>query len=97
MDLESVEGFDWDAGNQDKVRERHQVEPSECETVFFSEPLILLDDERHSSAESRYFAFGKGYGDRLLLIVFCLRKNRIRVISARPMHKKERSFYEAQA
>lgn len=97
LDLNAIEGFDWDAGNRDKVRARHGVEPAECEMAFFNEPLVLLDDVKHSQAEARYYAFGKTDAGRLLLIVFCVRKYLIRVISARTMHWKERRFYEGQA
>ncbi len=93
-ELDLAEGFDWDDGNRDKNWVSHKVKPSECEMVFFNQPLIIIDDERHSNSESRYFAFGKTDLDRLLLIVFCLRKKRIRVISARDMNKRERIFYE---
>jgi uncharacterized protein len=57
---------------------------------------IVIEDIKHSDSETRFYAFGKTDVDRLLLVVFCLRKNRIRVISARDMNKKERTFYENQ-
>jgi uncharacterized DUF497 family protein len=95
-ELDLAEGFDWDAGNRDKNWSGHKVKSTECEMVFFNQPLVILADEKHSGSESRYYAFGKTDLDRTLLIVFCLRKNRIRVISARDMNKKERRFYENQ-
>ena len=95
-ELDLAEGFDWDEGNQDKNWLGHKVKPTECEMVFFNQPLVVLSDEKHSGTELRYYAFGKTDLDRMLLIVFCLRKNRIRVISARDMNKKERRFYEKQ-
>ena len=95
-ELDLAEGFDWDAGNREKNWLGHKVTSTECEMVFFNQPLVILADEKHSESESRYYAFGKTDLDRTLLIVFCLRKNRIRVISARDMNKKERGFYENQ-
>ncbi len=95
-ELGLAEGFDWDAGNRDKNWLGHKVKSAECEMVFFNQPLVILADEKHSDSESRYYAFGKTDLDRTLLIVFCLRKNRIRVISARDMNRKERQFYENQ-
>jgi len=46
--------------------------------------------------ESRFHALGKTDDGRLLHITFTLRHygKAIRVISARDMHKKERSIYE---
>lgn len=95
-ELDLVAGFDWDEANRDKNWHRHKVKSTECETAFFNKPLVILSDEKHSGFESRYYAFGKTDVDRMLLIVFCLRRNRIRVISARDMNKKERKFYENQ-
>lgn len=95
-ELDLVEGFDWDEGNRDKNWVAHKVKSTECEMVFFNQPLVVIDDIKHSDSETRYYAFGKTDVDRLLLVVFCLRKNRIRVISARDMNKKERRFYENQ-
>ena len=95
-ELGSVEGFDWDDGNRDKNWVSHNVKSMECEMVFFNQPLIVIDDEKHSALESRFYAFGKTDVDRPLLVMFCLRKNRIRAISAKDMSKKERKFYEGQ-
>ena len=50
----------------------------------------------HSSREARYFAFGRTDGGRLLTVVFTVRGQLLRVISARPMSRRERRGY-AQA
>ena len=69
---------------------------AESEQVFFNAPLLLLEDVKHSQMESRFHALGKTDEGRLLHITFTLRNDgkAIRVISARDMHKKERSIYE---
>lgn len=95
-ELESLEGFDWDEGNRNKNWVTHKVSSTECEMIFFNQPLIILDDSKHSGVESRYYAFGKTDIDRKLLVVFCKRKNKVRIISARDMNKKEKKFYEDQ-
>ena len=84
--------FDWDLGNISKNWKKHRVSVAECEDVFFNDPLIYVD-QVHSQKESRYFAFGTTDQTRLLFIVFTIRKNKIRIISARDMHKKERKYY----
>ena len=86
-------GFDWDEGNRDKNL-KHAVQHWECEQVFFNEPLIILDDPKHSVAEDRSAALGKTDGGRRLVIVYTMRVSKIRVISAREMNKKERRYYE---
>ena len=91
-----ITGFDWDEGNARKSVEKHDVSQFEAEQVFFNQPLLVLADDKHSQAETRYHALGVTDGSRLLHVTFTLRiKNTlIRVISARDMHKKERIIYE---
>jgi uncharacterized DUF497 family protein len=90
-------GFDWDEANREKNWLRHNVTWWECEEVFFNQPLYVFPDKVHSTSEERYYALGKTNTSRLLLIVFTRRGNKIRVISARDMHKKERKVYHEKA
>ncbi len=83
-------GFDWDAGNVEKNWGKHAVRFSECEEVFFHEPLLAVRDPRHSREEERFAALGRSALGRLLSIVFSFRAERVRVISARKMSRKER-------
>ncbi len=94
--MQQIEGFDWDFGNTDKITNKHNVLPSEAEQVFFNEPLLLMDDIKHTQKESRYHALGITDDQRLLHITFTLRSagTLIRVISARDMSRKERKVYE---
>lgn len=94
-DLSKITGFDWDDGNARK-NEKHDVSMAEAGQVFFNDPLLLLEDAKHSQRESRIHALGKTDEERLLHITFTLRHSgeKIRVISARDMHKKERKIYE---
>lgn len=91
--LENIKGFEWDEANIQKNWERHKVSFIESEEIFFNEPLLVELDHDHSKTENRYFALGKTDLERLLLIVFTLRGDKIRVISARDMSKKERRYY----
>ena len=94
IDLSQLAGFDWDESNRDKNWEKHEVLASECEEVFFNLPLLLQPDPSHSQKEPRYYVLGNTIADRRLFIAFTVRENKIRVISARDMSKKERSIYE---
>jgi len=91
-----VTGFDWDEGNYRKSSEKHGVSQSEAEAIFFNDPLLVLEDAKHSQKEARYHALGETDDARLLHITFILRQGGtlIRVISARDMHRKERAIYE---
>jgi len=90
-----VEGFDWDEGHTRKSAEKRHVSQAEAEAVFFSDPLVVVPDPRHSQAELRFHALGKTADGRMLHVVFTLRRQEtlIRVISARDMHRKERLIY----
>lgn len=91
-------GFEWDAGNAPRVSARHNVEPGECEQVFFQEPFVTTFDEDHSGIEPRWRGLGRTLAGRLLYIVFTVRGALIRVIAARDMNRKERKRYaEIQA
>ncbi|AKJ95504.1 hypothetical protein TVD_09110 [Thioalkalivibrio versutus] len=91
-----ITGFDWDEGNARKSVDKHGVGQSEAEQVFFNAPLLVLADEVHSRREPRHHALGVTHEGRRLHITFTLRERstRIRVISARDMHRKERAIYE---
>jgi uncharacterized DUF497 family protein len=93
-DLEQFTGFQWDEGNIDKNLLKHQIQNWKCEQIFFNEPLIILDDPKHSLSEKRWAAFGQTDAGRLLTIIFTKREKLLRVISARDMNRKEKKFYE---
>jgi hypothetical protein len=99
IDFEKIEGFDWDAGNDRKSEDKHQVSQAEVEQIFFNVPFVLAPDVKHSQTEPRFHALGKTMAGRLLHITFTLRfaGRKIRPISARDIHRKERRVYEEQA
>ena len=95
IDWTKITGFDWDEGNTRK-NEKHGVTMAEAEQLFFNAPLLVLEDSKHSDQQPRFHALGKTDDSRLLHITFTVRHNRekVRVISARDMHRKERAIYE---
>ena len=93
--VDKAEGFEWNAGNQDKNWIKHGVTRDSCEQVFFHEPLLLARDNSHSAAETRWFALGVDQTGQRMFVSFTIRKRKIRVISARPMSRQERRYYEA--
>jgi uncharacterized DUF497 family protein len=96
IEWERIAGFDWDAGNARKSVDKHDVSQAEAEQVFFNEPLLTVPDAKHSAIERRLHALGRTDDGRLLHITFTLRDKdtKIRVISARDMSHKERSYYD---
>jgi len=92
--LPKILAFEWDEGNIDKSYEKHGISPKEAEEVFVSEELFVLPDKKHSKAEKRHIALGKTQEGKNLFVVFTLKGKKIRIISARRMHRKEVLRYE---
>lgn len=90
-----VSEFDWDGGNAEKNWLRHRVSQSECEQVFFNRPLVVAEDLQHSDSEDRFFALGQSDAGRWLFVAYALRGDRIRVVSARDMTRREQKEYES--
>ena len=95
IDWRKITGFDWDEGNA-RENEKHGVTMAEAEQLFFNAPLLVLEDSKHSDQEPRFHALGKTDDARLLHITFTVRHSgeKVRVISARDMHRKERAIPE---
>jgi uncharacterized DUF497 family protein len=87
--------FEWDRHNIRKIWEKHKVFFAESEEIFFNEPLLIAEADRSKILykEQRYLAYGISNKKRLLFIVFTLRNNKVRIISARDMNQKERKLY----
>ncbi|KAF0119376.1 MAG: hypothetical protein FD149_61 [Rhodospirillaceae bacterium] len=98
IEYERLTGFQWDDGNARKSADKHGVSQAEAEQVFFNEPLLVVGDSLHSRHEPRFHALGVTNEGRRLHMTFTLREEgtKIRVISARDMHRKERSRYEQE-
>jgi len=86
--------FDWDKGNSGKNWQSHKVSDEECEEAFFDPGKKVLKDAPHSLGEERFILLGRTIVSRILFIVFTLRNNKIRIISARDLNKKEKILYE---
>ena len=68
---------------------------SEGEQIFFNQPLIGAPDEKHSDTEERVYALGQTDAGKKLFVVCTIRGKLIRIISARPMNRREREVYES--
>lgn len=90
--IASLAGFEWDDGNSTKNWERHRVTQAEAEEVFFNRPVFLLE-AKQTGRERRYNVLGRTNNDCLLSVIFTVRRGVARVISARPMSRKERHSY----
>lgn len=88
--------FEWDQANTYK-NQVHGVTNEEIESVFFDPGKLIKADLKHSQKEQRYLIIGRNRETRWMYIVVTERKGKVRVISARYMHKKEAALYEKKA
>lgn len=93
LDLSKIKGFEWDKGNIDKSWIKHKISNRESEEVFVNDRLLVSEDEKHSKTEKRFQAIGKTNMGRLLFLSFTVRRRKIRIISSRPISRKERKNY----
>ena len=91
--MRGLSGFEWDPGNWRKSELKHGVAAAEAEEVLLNDPLCQVDTP-HSSGEQRYVALGVTNEGRALFVAFTIRRNRVRIISARPMSRREREVYQ---
>lgn len=93
----ALDGFDWDRGNRAKCA-KHGVSTHEIEALFRAEPLVA-PDPGHSDHETRFIAVGRNAEGRPMFVAFTFRApgdvRLIRPVSARYMHEKEITAYEA--
>ena len=92
--LSKIVEFDWDKGNLDKSYRKHGIIPKETEEVFVSEEFFVIHDIKHSQTETRFIGLGQTTTGKKLLVIFTMRQNKIRIISARRIHRKEVDRYE---
>jgi hypothetical protein len=93
-ELSKCRGFQWDEGNSEKNWLAHKVTRAECEQVFFNRPLVSPGNDRATGWERRYYLLGQTDAGRRLFIVFTIRGDLVRVISARDMSRGERGVYQ---
>jgi uncharacterized DUF497 family protein len=90
IDFRTLVGFDWDDGNRGKSWRRHGVRDSEAEEVLSEAPLLVAPDVGRSWSEPRFLALERTRTRRRLLVAFTVRADRLRIVSARDMSRKER-------
>lgn len=92
--LKDALAFEWDTGNRGKNFKKHGITDGESEESFFDPEKKISKDKLHSGNEERHILIGQTRQRRILFVVFTKRKNKIRIISSRPLNKKEKHLYE---
>jgi len=70
------------------------VTDREAEEVFLDRRILVSSDVKHSEAEERFQALGQSSKGRVLFVSFTIRKNKIKIISARDANRKEAKKHE---
>ena len=87
--------FEWDKGNSTKNFDKHGVSIEEVESLFRSGLALPLGVQvAPLVSEQRLGVIGPSLNGKLLQVAFTMREGRVRIISARVAHKKERKSYE---
>lgn len=88
--LDGLKGFDWDLHNVSHV-DRHRVDPTEVEEAFERPHAIIA--ARDVGGEKRWQLFGTSVARRYLVVVFTIRNERLRPVTAHTMNQRERRIY----
>jgi uncharacterized protein len=88
--LDGVRGFDWDLHNAGHVA-RHGVHPAEVEDAVERPHAII--PAKDVGGEKRWKLFGTSAAGRYLVVVFTIRDERLRPVTAHTMNQRERNFY----
>ena len=86
--------FEWDPRKAELNLKEHGVSLDEATTVFRDTLSITIADPDHSDSEDRFVDIGMSHRGQLLVVSYTERKDRIRIISARPPTRAERKSYE---
>ena len=85
--------FEYDPRKAQINWQKHGVSFAEAELVFF-DSLAIHDIDPDSLGEERFIAVGIGNSGLLLVVVYTMRGDVIRLISARRATRKETKAYE---
>lgn len=83
--------FEWDERKARANLRKHRVDFADAATIFRDERAITITDENPD--EERYVTIGADALDRLLVVVYTVRGECIRLISAKRAGGRERAEY----
>jgi uncharacterized protein len=84
--------FEWDE-NKNRINiHKHGVSFEEAKTCLFDEQALVFEDP-DCETENRWVLIGMNHEAKLLVVIYTLRGEQIRLISARKPTKKEVKNY----
>ncbi len=86
--------FEWDPDKAAANLEKHRVSFEDAATVFEDPLADTYDDPDHSEGEQRFLTFGFARGGMPIVVAHCDRGDRVRIIHARQMTRREKRQHE---
>ena len=85
--------FEYDPRKAQTNWHKHKVSFAEAEFVFY-DPLAIHDIDPDVTDEDRFIAVGMGNSGQILVVVYTMRGEVVRLISARRATSREVKVYE---
>ncbi|MCR4755113.1 MAG: BrnT family toxin [Lachnospiraceae bacterium] len=82
----------WDSKKNAINKRKHGIDFDYAKLVFADPHRVELYDVEHSESEDRYIVIGMIAN--LVVVVYTMRKDTYRIISARKATKAERNYYD---
>jgi|SRR5688572_6855888 len=86
--------FEWDPKKANANLAKHGVSFEEAIAVFGDPLARIFDDDEHSAGERREIIIGHSVQQDLIVVSFTAVHDRVRLLSARSVTRKERNDYE---
>jgi uncharacterized DUF497 family protein len=86
--------FEWDERKAASNLRKHGIPFEEAQSVFYDPRSLTIHHPDYSKTESRFIDIGTSNENRVLVVVYTERENRIRIISVRKATNTERKEYE---
>ena len=86
--------FEWDDNKAKLNLQKHGIAFHEALTCFYDPVQLAFYDPDHIENEHREILVGNSTQGRLLVVIYTIRSEHIRIISARPATKREVKDYE---
>lgn len=87
--------FEWNDNKAESNALKHGITFEEAVTIFADPYLLFTEDSKHSQGEEREWAMGEAENGSIIVVVFTMRGEQIRIISARKATKRECQRYES--
>jgi hypothetical protein len=87
--------YEWDPAKARTNAKKHGVRFADAVTALEDDRAVTVEDP-DSEGERRFVSLGTDANGQLLVTVFALRADTIRIISARKASKRERQRYEGE-